>query len=534
MPDKFLTEDGWKPLVAKFKLKDKELQKALFMYEAQLDDDFEFRLKYLGKIGTLAANLKKDKDVSGNAEVVKYLTNVLGAIEVEKRDIAKAKAVAAKAPKKAEEAGSGKEDEEEEEAGDYQAKLFAAFQKLKGSKDVVYEFIVCDAKPFCGVMIAKKITPKHREELSKVTGSKRFLPPGTCSFTQGKFSFSTEKPAPGLAKKLQLSIKNFTGKKLPIAVGTETADDEDEQAGGAATAVGAEAATSGSSAGAAQPGQPEGSGHNAPAPGGEPVAPKDAPANIKGPLALSGSVGRGGKNKLEEVQAVQTALNGRAKAGLPVDGKCGAKTIAAIMAFQKTLGFVHPDGLIEPGKKTEQGLNGATVNLSEAEKAHKGAGDVAAATSDVAATGSKGAAHPADAGGAFAAEAKAGKEIADRDKKTLQSCSGWVKRITDMLGGVTDAGAASEGTKIKELIRKKVVENHNGPVTHVKEAVARLATQPEAETAEEVKQAVAEATKGFKELDDLTDDAMAWTTMNSHPRAAASEPRSPEAERKAI
>jgi uncharacterized membrane protein len=58
------------------------------------------------------------------------------------------------------------------------------------------------------------------------------------------------------------------------------------------------------------------------------------------------------------VQAVQAALNKRAHAGLVVDGKCGPKTIAAIVAFQQSIGGFQPDGLVEPGKSTARALEG--------------------------------------------------------------------------------------------------------------------------------------------------------------------------------
>src|SRR5256885_14449935 len=130
------------------------------------------------------------------------------------------------------------------------------------------------------------------------------------------------KPIPGLAKKLQDSIKNFTGKKLPIRVGTETAGDEEEGGAGAGAA-----AAAGAAAGAAA-----------------------AAGSARGGFSISASVGQGGKNKPQDVQAVQGALNGKMKAGLAVDGKAGPKTIAAIKSFQQTLGKLKPDGLIEVGR----------------------------------------------------------------------------------------------------------------------------------------------------------------------------------------
>jgi hypothetical protein len=119
------------------------------------------------------------------------------------------------------------------------AKELAAFQKLKTAKDLSFQFLVCDAKPFCGVMVAKRITPKHKPQLTELTGGgKRFLKVGTCHFEEGKFIFTMEDPVVGLARKLQASIKQFTGKKLPIRVGSESADaDEEPVPGGAAASA---------------------------------------------------------------------------------------------------------------------------------------------------------------------------------------------------------------------------------------------------------------------------------------------------------
>src|SRR5688572_5666788 len=90
----------------------------------------------------------------------------------------------------------------------------------------------------------------------------------------------------------------------------------------------------------------------------EPPAPApqdDPPLNMVAPYGIAGSVGAGGKNHSDDVQAVQTALNRRG-AALEVDGQCGPKTIAAIRAFQKLMGFANPDGLITPGQYTDRAL----------------------------------------------------------------------------------------------------------------------------------------------------------------------------------
>jgi len=112
----------------------------------------------------------------------------------------------------------------------YSAELVAALQKLKSSKDLAFEFLICDAKPFCGVILAKKITSRHRAELTKATGGgTHFLPVGTCVFEDGKFDFRLQKPVQGLATKLHDSFKNFTGRKFPIKAGLESAADADGQ-----------------------------------------------------------------------------------------------------------------------------------------------------------------------------------------------------------------------------------------------------------------------------------------------------------------
>jgi hypothetical protein len=240
MNAKALTESGWKAVVSKFKVKDNGLQKALAAYEKLDDQNFEQRAKAVALICQFATALSKVKDLADDA--VDYIDGILEAGEAEKAGLSKEQAAATKAAaeaKKKEDAAAkegDEEDEDEEEEGDYKVKLLAAFQKLKGAKDVAFQFIVCDAKPHCGLMLAKKISTKHRQLLTDLTGSKRFLHLGTCQFESGKFVFTMEKPVSGLARKLQDSVKNFTGKKLPIKVGTETAEAEEDQPAAASSA----------------------------------------------------------------------------------------------------------------------------------------------------------------------------------------------------------------------------------------------------------------------------------------------------------
>lgn len=76
---------------------------------------------------------------------------------------------------------------------------------------------------------------------------------------------------------------------------------------------------------------------------------------------ISASVGRGGKNNHPDVITVQQLLRkANADPGM-VDGRCGPKTINAIIQFQKRF-LREPDGLIEVGKTTWQRLNAAAGN----------------------------------------------------------------------------------------------------------------------------------------------------------------------------
>ena len=237
MDPKILTESGWKTAAAKFKIKSNELQKALAEYDKTEDEEHDDLLEGIAEIRKHALALKKSREAAAAPAALKYLAELLVALEAEQRDVAKARTEADKAnaddkkhaPQAKADEGEEPEEDEDEEDEEYEKALLTAFQKLKGAKDVTFEFIVCDAKPHCAVMVAKKIGAKHKTTLSEVAGSKRFLHTGVCRMENGKFRFEMEKPVAGLAKKLQDAIKHHTGKKLPILVGNESADDEGER-----------------------------------------------------------------------------------------------------------------------------------------------------------------------------------------------------------------------------------------------------------------------------------------------------------------
>jgi len=247
MNPKTLTETGWKAILTKNKIRDNGLQKALAAYQDLDEDDHDERLKGIALVAKLAGQLKRIKEVAENKDVIKYLNELedaADAADAEERDVAKEKAATAKTEaanqKKAQaeerqrqkdEAEEEDEDGEDEEiCADYAEGLLTALKKLKSMRGKTMEFIVCDARPFCGLMIAKRITAKHKAQLTEVTGgSKRFLQIGTCRADGDTYIFETDQSSTGLTRKLQMSVRNFTGKKLKIIAGDDAPEDEDSE-----------------------------------------------------------------------------------------------------------------------------------------------------------------------------------------------------------------------------------------------------------------------------------------------------------------
>ena len=242
-PKNILTEAGWNAILTKNKMRDNGLQKALAAYEDLDDDDHDECLKGIALIAKLAGQLKKAKEVAANEHITDYLDDVEDAADAEERDVEKEKAAAAKTEaanqKKAQteerqrkkDEAEDADEEEEEVCEDYAEGLLTAFKKLKSMKGKTMEFIVCDARPFCGLMIAKRITAKHRAQLTEVTGgSKKFLQIGTCRADGDSYIFDTEKSLTGLARKLQTSVRNFMGKKLKIIAGDDSPEDDEDDA----------------------------------------------------------------------------------------------------------------------------------------------------------------------------------------------------------------------------------------------------------------------------------------------------------------
>jgi hypothetical protein len=95
---------------------------------------------------------------------------------------------------------------------------------------------------------------------------------------------------------------------------------------------------------------------------------------------ISASVGKGGKNKPEDVEIVQELLNDFTKMcgfkKLDVDGQVGSKTISAIAEFQKSaVGMSKPDSRVDPSGPSfstlTKGPKKAEAEAKKAEEAEK-------------------------------------------------------------------------------------------------------------------------------------------------------------------
>src|SRR5215470_12812142 len=156
MDPKLLTQNGWRAVVQKYKVKDNGLLRALADYENVDEKDHAEKLKAVAKVNQLAANLEKVKEVAANKPVMEYLDDVQDAADEEQRELAKAKITADKA-----EAIAKKQEAIEDK---YEVKLWAMLQKIKGSRGLTYECVVSLSQPL-GVNIAPKIMQMHKDQL---------------------------------------------------------------------------------------------------------------------------------------------------------------------------------------------------------------------------------------------------------------------------------------------------------------------------------------------------------------------------------
>ena len=246
MPATVFSEGGWREIMRRHEVEDNGLQRAIAAYNRIEEEEFDDRLAGVAEVIRLVAALRRDREVVSNSAVVRYLTQLAAAAETEKRDIAREQAEAARAQAQqakiqaqAERARArreeeeedheedGEEDEEDDGAG-YRERILQILNKLKGSRDLVFQALICDAKPRFALMLARRIGAPHRQQLMELTGSRKFLRIANCQFQDGKFVIDLDRPPSGLARKLQESIKFFTGRRFTFVVGGQNSEDEEE------------------------------------------------------------------------------------------------------------------------------------------------------------------------------------------------------------------------------------------------------------------------------------------------------------------
>lgn len=146
--------------------------------------------------------------------------------------------------------------------------------------------------------------------------------------------------------------------------------------------------------------------------------------------SISGTVGKGGDNKLEDVKLVQELLNKKGQ-NLTVDGDCGGKTIAAIEAFQQAE-FGWKDGRIDPGGKSWGALSGGTstsTNEATTEEADDASSEDAASTDDSSSASSDAAAASGEVEEALAANSKIAASVGAGGKNQAED----VLRVKQLL-----------------------------------------------------------------------------------------------------
>jgi peptidoglycan hydrolase-like protein with peptidoglycan-binding domain len=349
---KVLTDSAWKDVLAKNKgIKDNGLLKALGDIKKLGDDDHDGALKILDQVQKLVVQLKKSKEAAAAPAVGKCLSELAGAADTAVRDVAKAKAEAdkaakakAEADKKAHAAAAKKGDEDEDDEDEEEASPELLTTKLKpllrmvAKGETMHALLAKSGKRVVVMLSRKPIPPARRKMLAEQLGggSTKYFP-GHCSLEAGATTFVLKAEVAGMSKLIKAAVLEQTGLRLnKIKCRGEDGDDEGDD----------------DEEGAPEPKEKD-DGDADEAEGG---AKAEALMGMTRPFEIGATVGQGGKNLEEDVQAVQAALNRRAGAGLKVDGRCGKDTTQAIMEFQRALGLSKPDGRVDPGRGTARAL----------------------------------------------------------------------------------------------------------------------------------------------------------------------------------
>src|SRR3954470_13825270 len=166
------------------------------------------------------------------------------------------------------EAAEDAQPEVDEESPDFKIRLVNGLKKIKMAEGKEsFAFVVCIANPFYGVLFGRnpreQIGPAHKKVLADLTQGTRFIT-GTCLFEKNAHTFVLDPVPGGLAKKLQLALKEFTGQAYKVRVrdtesqtvadGDTDVDPEEEHATAAARAKAQEGAAFKRRLAALQPG----------------------------------------------------------------------------------------------------------------------------------------------------------------------------------------------------------------------------------------------------------------------------------------
>lgn len=290
---KVLGDAGWKDVVAKNKVKDNGVQKALERLKRVPDDDHDEAEKILDELTKLIAQLKKDKAVASAQAVVKYLGEMSATVDSTLRDVAKAKAehekvkkAKAEADKKAAAEAARKGDEEEDDDEVAGSELLTTKLKpllrLVAKGQGMHALVAKSGKKVKVLLSRKPISPARRKLLTEELGggSTKFYP-GFCNLEAGTTTFVLKAEVAGLSKLLKLALLEQTGLKVNrIKCRGEDGDDddleEDDDASAAADAAGGDEDEDTPAAPAAAPAAAASGGGDAGQPGAG-AAPAAAP-----------------------------------------------------------------------------------------------------------------------------------------------------------------------------------------------------------------------------------------------------------------
>ena len=255
MDAKLLTENGWKTVAQKAKIKDCGLQRALSAYET-LDDDEPAGKTQGGRGGHSGCHDAKE------SEGRRYRTGTQSSISRASWSPRRRSSVSWLRPKpppkrlkppqrkqtrrtrrkprlkaklreqeKQRAAAESEDDEEEEdEVWPRWRRLNARSSRSKRRKaSVLFHRLRCEA---LRIDCFQKRHPQERPDEKGIGETyRRQHPPakvGTGRRESSKLIFEMEKPVPGLARILQKWIKNSTGLGFKVMVGTESAEDEEQ------------------------------------------------------------------------------------------------------------------------------------------------------------------------------------------------------------------------------------------------------------------------------------------------------------------